>query len=590
MTKGGISTEFLEILKSKNDIIDIASKYMTLNRRGTNFWACCPFHNEKTPSFSIKQDGQFYKCFGCGESGNVISLVMKMENVDFLSAVDILAKMAGLELPSDTDNEEMRRKKRERDKAYQILRATTDFYHNNLLNYPNSAQANYLKTRGISAEMIEKFQIGASLNFDDLPQHLKKLGFKPEEMIMAGVVGKGEKGNLYDFYGKRLMFPIFNGFGDVVAYSGRSVEQSPDHTKYKNTSQTIVFNKSEILFGYNFVRDIKKQNMLLDTIVIVEGHIDVIACHQAGITNAIGCMGTALTSQHARKIKQLVENVILCLDGDSAGAAATYKAIDILKEAGLNVKVVRLVGAKDPDEFIKRYGKDEFLNMLTKAIDCVDFILHDTAKKYDLTSNAERTKYVNESLKYISKFSTPAEQEIYLSVVQKIVKIPIDALRKSLNIVPVVENKPQAEDVKITVVENDILKSKIFLLASILYKRIKNIEDIASLFTQEDELTELYNYLKTKIEENKDYTVSSLFDSFTIANNSLIDRVINYVFPEDGIFESVLKDTIFRVKRYELEQEQARIKEKMLTSTTDEERYEYLKKLQEIATKIKERK
>lgn len=589
MTKGGLSAEFLDLLKSKNDIVDVASRYMTLNRRGGNFWACCPFHSEKTPSFSIKQDAQFYKCFGCGESGNVISLVMKTENVDFLTAVEMLAKNVGLELPTDTDNEEMRKRKRERDRVYQVLKATTEFYHNNLINNPNSPQAKYLKTRGMSPEMIEKFQIGASLNYDSLPAHLKTLGFSEYEMLLAGVVGKGDTGNLYDFYGKRLMFPIFNGLGDVVAYSGRSVEQSPDHAKYKNTSQTIVFNKSETLFAYNFVRDIKKENKMLDTIVVVEGHIDVIACHQAGITNTIGCMGTALTSQHARRIKQLVENVILCLDGDSAGAMATYKAIDTLKAEGLNVKVVRLVGAKDPDEFIKQYGKEEFLNILTKAIDCVDFILNDSAKKYDLTSNAERTKYINESLKYISKFSTPAEQEIYLAVVQKIVKVPIDALRKSLNVVPTIAHV-KSEEMPVNIVENDILKSKIFLLASILYKKIKNIEDISCLFNAEDELTDLYNYLKDKISANKDYTVSALFDNFTITNYSLIDRVINYVFPSDDVFNAVLKDTISRVQRFELEEQQKQLKERMLNCTTDAERYECLVKLQEISARIKERK
>ena len=314
--------------------------------------------------------------------------------------------------------------------------------------------------------MISKFQIGASLDYDSLPKHLKKLGFSYEDMTKAGVIGTSENGRVYDFYGRRLMFPIFNGFGDVVAFSGRSVEQNVEHTKYKNTPQTIVFNKSEIMFGFNFVRDLKKQNNMLDTIVIVEGHIDVIACHQAGITNTIGCMGTALTSQHTRKIKQLVENVILCLDGDSAGANATYKAIDVLKEGGLNVKVVRLVGAKDPDEFIKKYGKEKFLEVLSSAIDCVDFVLNDSSKKYDLNNNSYQTKYIQESLNYISKFSTPAEQEVYLGVVQKLVKIPIDALRKSLN---ATQNENRQNEQQLIApektTENYLLESKIMFLA-----------------------------------------------------------------------------------------------------------------------------
>lgn len=588
MIKGGLPSEFIDEVRSKNDIVDVASKYLTLNRRGGNFWACCPFHNEKTPSFSIKQDAQFYKCFGCGESGNVITLVMKMENVDFLTAVEMLAKNAGLEMPTDVDNAEMQKRKRERDVVYQILRATTDFYHQNLLNNHNTEQYKYLRTRGINDEMIAKFQIGASLDFDGLPRHLKQLGFKTEDMVKAGVIGTMEdSGRVYDFYGRRLIFPIFNGFGDVVAFSGRSVEQNVEHTKYKNTPQTIVFNKSEIMFGFNFVRDLKKQNNMLDTIVIVEGHIDVIACHQVGITNTIGCMGTALTSQHTRKIKQLVENVILCLDGDSAGANATYKAIDTLKEGGLNVKVVRLVGAKDPDEFIKKYGKEKFMEMLTNAIDCVDFVLNDSAKKYDLNNNADRTKYIQESLNYISKFSTPAEQEIYLGVVQKLVRVPIDALRKSL-IAKETDEKPanQEEIAPEQIADNYLRESKIMLLASVLYKKIENLDDVELIFNADDELKPLYLYIKQKLAENKNITISSLFDEFQIDDNSLIDKVINYSFPDESVFSTYLADTIKRVKRYALEQEREKIKQKMLTATTEGEQLEFLIKLNELAKKI----
>lgn len=583
------TNEFIEQVRQANDIVSVISDYLVLQRRGRNFWACCPFHNEKTPSFSIKQDAQFYKCFGCGESGNVITLVMKMENVDFLTAVEMLAKNAGLEMPTDVDNAEMQKRKRERDRVYQILRATTDFYHNNLLNNHNTEQYKYLRTRGINDEMISKFQIGASLDYDSLPKHLKQLGFSYEDMTKAGVIGTSDNGRVYDFYGRRLMFPIFNGFGDVVAFSGRSVEQNVEHTKYKNTPQTIVFNKSEIMFGFNFVRDLKKQNNMLDTIVIVEGHIDVIACHQAGITNTIGCMGTALTSQHTRKIKQLVENVILCLDGDSAGANATYKAIDVLKEGGLNVKVVRLVGAKDPDEFIKKYGKEKFLDVLSSAIDCVDFVLNDSAKKYDLNNNADRTKYIQESLNYISKFSTPAEQEVYLGVVQKLVKIPIDALRKSLNATQN-ENRQNEQQLiapeKIT--DNYLLESKIMLLASILYKKVDNFADIEVIFSADDELKPVYEYLKQKLSENKNISVAGLFDEFNVNNNSLIDRVINYNFPDEKVFNAYLNDTIKRVKRYALEQEREKIKQKMLSATTEDEQIEFLTKLQDITNKMKE--
>ena len=581
MIHNGFSSEFLDRVRAKNDIVDVVSKYVTLTRRGLNFWACCPFHNEKTPSFSVKQDGQFFKCFGCGESGNVFTFIMKMENVDFPTSVEILAKNAGLELPTDTENEEMKKRKHERDRVYAVLKATTEFYHKNLLENPESEQAKYLKERGLSREMIEKFQIGASLNFDSLPEHLRKLGFTAKEMMSAGVVGTGDDNRIYDFYGKRLIFPIFNSFGDVVAYSGRSVTPSPEHTKYKNTPQTIVFNKSEILFGYNFARDLKKEHML-DTLVIVEGHIDVIACHQVGITNTIGCMGTALTTLHAKKIKQLVDNVILCLDGDNAGSMATYKAIDVLKQVGLNVRVVRLVGAKDPDEFIKKFGKDNFLEVLTNSIDCVDFILTDSAKKYNLENNSEKNQYVQEALNYISKFSTPAEQEIYLTEVQKLVKIPIDALRKSMQKSEVKETCETIENLSDTPSNNYILESKIMLLASILYKKIENFENFSGLFGSNDELSELYKFLVQKKNANEDITVSSLFDNFDISKNSLIDRVINYVFPETDVYNQLLSDTIKRVNQLKIDDELKELKAKLSNVKSNEELTETLKRMQEL--------
>lgn len=581
MIHNGFSSEFLDRVRAKNDIVDVVSKYVTLTRRGLNFWACCPFHNEKTPSFSVKQDGQFFKCFGCGESGNVFTFIMKMENVDFPTSVEILAKNAGLELPTDTENEEMKKRKHERDRVYAVLKATTEFYHKNLLENPESEQAKYLKERGLSREMIEKFQIGASLNFDSLPEHLRKLGFTAKEMMSAGVVGTGDDNRIYDFYGKRLIFPIFNSFGDVVAYSGRSVTPSPEHTKYKNTPQTIVFNKSEILFGYNFARDLKKEHML-DTLVIVEGHIDVIACHQVGITNTIGCMGTALTTLHAKKIKQLVDNVILCLDGDNAGNMATYKAIDVLKQVGLNVRVVRLVGAKDPDEFIKKFGKDNFLEVLTNSIDCVDFILTDSAKKYNLENNSEKNQYIQEALNYISKFSTPAEQEIYLKEVQKLVKIPIDALRKSMQKSEVKETCETIENLSDTPSNNYILESKIMLLASILYKKIENFENFSGLFGSNDELSELYKFLVQKKNANEDVTVSSLFDNFDISKNSLIDRVINYVFPETDVYNQLLSDTIKRVNQLKIDDELKELKAKLSNVKSNEELTETLKRMQEL--------
>ena len=293
---------------------------------------------------------------------------------------------------------------------------------------------------------------------------------------------------------------------------------------------------------------------------------------------------------HAKKIKQLVDNVILCLDGDNAGNMATYKAIDVLKQVGLNVRVVRLSGAKDPDEFIKKYGKNNFLEVLTNSIDCVDFVLTDSAKKYNLENNAEKNQYIQEALNYISNFSTPAEQEIYLNEVQKLVKIPIDALRKSMQ---KTETKP-AEEIEENLTDtpsnNYILESKIMLLASILYKKLENFEDISGLFNSNDELSELYKFLVQKKNENEDVTVSSLFDNFEISKNSLIDRVINYVFPETDVYKQLLSDTIKRVKLLNLNNELKELKSKLSKVQSSEELTETLKRMQELTMLINKEK
>ncbi len=596
MINSSIPSQFIDEVRAKNDIVDIASKYMTLSRRGGNFWACCPFHNEKTPSFSIKQDWQIYKCFGCGESGNVFNLIMKLENVDFHTAVEMLAKNAGLEMPNEKDNIVMQKQKRQRERIFQVLKATTEFYHNNLSNFKDSEQRKYLDKRKISPEMIEKFQIGASFNFNDLPKYLQKLGFSAEEMLSAGVVGRNERGNLYDFYAERLIFPMSNGFGDVVAYSGRAVDDRTDRAKYKNTPQTLVFNKSEILYGYNFLRDLKKEH-LLDTVIIVEGHIDVIACHQAGITNTIGSMGTALTTQHAKRIRQLADNVILCLDADKAGNKATYNGIDELRKIGLNVKVVRLDIniAKDPDEFLKKRTKDDFMELLNKAKDCIDFVLEDSAKKYNMDINSDKNRYINESLKYISTLSTPSEEDIYLRKVQQITKVPFDVLKRTFEMISAdsvrpTNKEPEEKQHNETESNNYILESKIMLLASLLHKKIKNIDELSGLFDSNDELSALYGFLKEKIEKNEDYNVSMLYDNFDIKENSPIDMVINYKFPIDEVYSKYLADTIKRVKLFEMDKTLSDIREKMLSSTTTEERLDYLKKYKELQDMINKEK
>lgn len=594
--KKGVDQAFIEELISKNDIVSVISKYVTLTRRGNNYWACCPFHNEKTPSLSIKEDGQFFKCFGCGEGGNVIGFVKKIEDVDFLQAVEILAKNAGMEMPTYEDNEEMRKKKQKRDRILSVLKATSDFYINNLKSVKANQHIDYIRKRGINEQMMAKFKIGASLDFYSLIWHLRGLGFTDQEMLDAGVAGKSlensedeeqsqNRNSLYDFYGKRLMFPVMNGLGEIVGFSGRDLSNDPKRAKYKNTPQTMVFNKSQLIYGYNFLRELKKAKML-DTIVLVEGQMDVIACHQAGINSAIGVMGTAFTANHAKDLAYLCKNIILCLDGDGAGSTATYRAINVLKDANMNVKVVRLEKAKDPDEYIKKFGKDAFLDEMYNAMDCIEFILIDLAKKYDISKNAEKTKYINEALEYLSQLSTSTEQEVYLSVLKEIVKVPIDSLRNTLH--GSKNEVKKTEDVLDSELKSNAYAplAKQCILASVVYGKISNIEDYADIFDANDGYKEIFDYLADKIKNNQPINISTIYSCFDVIKDSEWDYVINYNFPADEVFEQYFKDSVQRLRICRLKEKKQQLKSKIESCENFDEKYALLAEIQQLDKQI----
>ena len=335
----GYSATWLDELKRKSDIVNVVSKYVRLEQKGRKYWGCCPFHAEKTPSFCVDPEG-FYHCFGCKEGGDVIRFVEKMESCDFMDAVKILAENCHMELPelSGVDDQVIKKKK-EKDRVIKVLDCAYKHYQSNLyLDSAKKAQE-YIKSRGFTRRELEDFKIGYSNSWTDLVSHLKKQGFSYEEMLLAGLIAKKEgSSNYYDVMGGRLIFPIFNSFNECIGFSARILEKS-DYAKYKNTAETIVFQKNRVVFGINLLKKLK-QSGGLSQIILVEGQIDVIAMHRAGFRSTVACMGTALTENHAKELKKLCDNVLICFDGDSAGVKATLRSIDILKNAGLNITIV----------------------------------------------------------------------------------------------------------------------------------------------------------------------------------------------------------------------------------------------------------
>ncbi len=332
--------EFVRALKERNDIVEVIGSYIKLERRGSSNLACCPFHHEKTPSFSVNAVDQYYHCFGCQASGDVIGFVKAYENVDFMQAVQILATRAGMEIPSfdNRDAEEAARKKKYRDRLSSLMRDTARFYLNNLYSGKADAYLEYLTDRGIKPSTMKKFGLGASLDYNGLPSYLLAHGYSAEECTDSGACARTQDGKLIDAEGGRLIIPIINHFDEVIAFGGR-VMHPTDRAKYKNTRETMLFNKSKTLFNINLIKKEKRAGAV-PNLIMVEGYMDAISLYQAGFPNVVASMGTSLTKDQARLCKRYTDNVLISYDGDFAGQSANLRGLDILRDEGLKVRVV----------------------------------------------------------------------------------------------------------------------------------------------------------------------------------------------------------------------------------------------------------
>ncbi len=395
---------FLDELIYRSDIVDVISRYVSLQKKGNSHWGLCPFHNEKTPSFSVSQDKQFFHCFGCGEGGNVISFVMKEENLPFMDAVRKLADMAGMTVPEEDGDSDQRRRARERLLA--LNKEAAVFYHEYLMSPKGEAGLEYLLKRGLSRKTIVDFGIGlAPAAWDGLTSHMLRRNYTKRELEGAFLGRTGKNGGMYDIFRDRVMFPIIDISGHVIAFGGRLM--SGDGPKYVNSSDTPVFSKSRNLFALNFAKKSKQGRLIL-----CEGYMDVIALHQAGFDCAVASLGTALTGEQAKLMAKFTKEAVICYDSDGAGQKAAQKAIDLLNNAGLEVKVLNIPDAKDPDEYIKNKGAGAFGLLLDKPQSDSEYRLSVIKDKYVLDINEQRIEYLKEAAKYISSLPSPVEREI----------------------------------------------------------------------------------------------------------------------------------------------------------------------------------
>ena len=421
------SDETIEEVRQANDIVDVISQYVHLKRSGRNFFGLCPFHNEKSPSFSVSPDKQIFHCFGCGVGGNVFTFLTKIEGINFVEAVQTLAERANIQLPTFENNVD-KAKEELKAKVYKVNEFTAEYYHENLYKPTAKIAQEYVKQRKLTNDTLKSFRIGFSGKFNELYQALKKEGFEDPEILESGLVNKNENGTYIDRYRNRLMFPICDGRGRVIAFGGRVLDDSKP--KYINSPENIVFSKGRNLFGLNVA---KKSEEIKKKLLIVEGYMDVISLHQRGIKNVVAPLGTALTQQQGWLLRRTSEQIILSFDSDEAGLNAKIRAIDILQNMGCDIRVLMLEGAKDPDEFIVKYGNARFKNAVDKALSIVEFKVRLLKRNLDLNNTSDKIKFLNEIAKLISKIDNNIEKEVYIEKIAKEYEISKEAIYAEVN-------------------------------------------------------------------------------------------------------------------------------------------------------------
>jgi len=411
--------KFIEELVERSDIVDVVSSYVRLGKKsGSNMFGLCPFHSEKTPSFSVSPDKQIYHCFGCGKGGGVINFIMEVENLSFPEAVEFLAGKAGMQVPEDSYDSDSKKRSR----MLELNREAARFFYAQLSTPEGRAAGEYMAGRRISPAVAKSFGLGyAPDSWDSLRNAMRQKGYTDRELFEAGLTKSGKNGGYYDAFRKRLMFPVIDVRGNVIGFSGRILGDG--EPKYLNSPETLVFNKSRNLFALNLAKKSKSGYIILS-----EGNIDVVALHQAGFDSAVASLGTSLTPEQARLISRYTNQVIIAYDSDAAGVKASQRAISILEKLDLKVKVLRMSGAKDPDEFIKLKGADAFRNLLEASENQVDYRLRAVTEKYDLSSDEQKVEFLKEATDLVARLPGAVERQVYSMRVASMSGVSADAV------------------------------------------------------------------------------------------------------------------------------------------------------------------
>ena len=570
------SEEIVDEVREKNDIVEVISPYVRLTKRGSNYVGLCPFHNEKTPSFSVNAGKQIFHCFGCGVGGNAFSFVMKYENLTFTEAIKQLADRVGIKLPDEPDSPEARKRADLRTGLFDIYKEAAKFYYFQLRGEYGSYPMQYLRDRGLTDKTINDFGLGYSVKSSNaLYTYLKSKGYSDELMIKAELVSFKEGRGIFDMFWNRVIFPIMDQNNKVIAFGGRVMGEG--EPKYLNSKETDIFNKRRNLYGLNFAKHSRQGYILL-----CEGYMDVIALHQAGFINAVASLGTALTEEQARLMARYVKEVIITYDSDGAGVKAAIRAIPILKSAGIKTKILKLAPYKDPDELIKAVGKEEYELRIKNAENSFNFELSNIEKSYDLTEPEGKTEFLNKVADRLTEFEEELERENYIAAVAERYYVSKDALKKLVNKIggareirdiyrDAGEKINKADRAKTA--DEGLLKTNRLLLSLIadkpdFYNRIKNI------ISSEDFATPLYKDLAvrifTQIEAGKRPNVAEIISRYeTGEDQALVTAVFEENFEaevDEAEREKAFKEIVIKVKRAGLEEELKAIDNKDMKS------------------------
>lgn len=589
----GLDPRFMQELKFKNNIIEVIGSYVSLDRKGNTHWACCPFHHEKTASFAVNESEQFYHCFGCGVSGDVVKFVQEIESTDFMGAVRILAGRAKMEVPEanfDTEKAQLDRKKR--DEMAKIMLDSAKFYLANLYSGDSRADAHlqYISNRQLSPTTVKRFGLGASLDFFSLPDYLAGKGYSKQNLIDSGVLTEGKNGRLVDSQGGRLIFPIINALDEVVAFGGRLLEKA-DFAKYKNTKETMLFNKSKTLYNINLLKKLKREQSIKD-VIVVEGYMDTISLYQAGFKNVVASMGTSLTKDQARLVKRYTENVLISYDGDFAGQKADLRGLEILKSENLTVKVVPMPEGLDPDDVVKQ-GADAYQKCLDAAMPLIDYKLHSLERKYDLSKTEDKRKFVSSALQVVRTEASASVREELLKKLREKTGISYHALERDLQNLPHGEEKPQVvvSEIREASAGSSVSdKATRFVLAAKLFSApyAKGV-DISWLEFPNDVHAIVAEYLSEKERTGERIRPSELFeflDEDCLEFNQILD--LNYGDKLEGeIGERFFNDSIKTLQKLDIDRKIEQLNAKFKAEDDLEKRKELTKQISALLMKKK---